>query len=85
MSEKNGDWKWIPTSERLPENDTEVFIMEVLQEDQADSILVWVASLSHDRFMIFPGAGQEPSYIDVKDIDFWAEIPPPPEKMKGKK
>ena len=37
MSEKNGDWKWIPTSEGLPENDTEVFIMEVLQEDQDQS------------------------------------------------
>jgi hypothetical protein len=85
MTEKNAEWKWIPTSERLPEKHKEVFIMEILQEDNADSILVWVGSLCLDLFMIFNnGADQEPSYINVKDVDFWAEIPPPPENRKDK-
>ena len=84
MTEKNAEWKWIPTSERLPEKHKEVFIMEVLQEENADSVLVWVGSRCLDLFMIFNGNGDcEPSYIDVKDINFWAEIPPPPEKQKG--
>jgi hypothetical protein len=86
MSEKNGEWRWIPTSERMPEKHKEVLIMEILQEENADSILVWVGSLCFHHFMIFNGGeDQEPSYIDVEDVDYWAEIPLPPKKEKEKK
>ena len=82
MSEKNGEWKWIPPSERLPDEHAEVFLMELLEPDNPDGVLVWVGTLFNSKFLLFSHGAAEPTHIDAKDVDFWAEIPPPPEKKE---
>lgn len=82
MSKKNGAWRWIPTSDRLPEEHKECFIMEVGGQGDAEGVLVWVGTLFNGKFLLFSYGVGEPGHIDAEDVDFWAEIPPPPKKKE---
>ena len=82
MSKKNGAWRWIPTSEKLPEEHEEVFIMEMIQPGDVEGVLVWVGTLFNGKFMLLTHGAAEPGHIDAEDVDFWAEIPPPPKKKE---